>query len=107
MDPYTQSIMRDWVVLATVIAFMAWMVYLAAASIRRRQQSVMQKHLLERFASAQDFAQFIQSPAGQKYVAGFTDAVTSPRNSILSSIRTGCVLMFMGMGFLVGGYGGW
>jgi hypothetical protein len=107
MDHYTQSMIGDWVVLFTTVAFSAWIVYLVAALIRRRQQSVMQKHLLDKFATAQDFAEFMQSPAGQKYVTGFTDTVTSPRNSILSSIRTGCVLMFLGMGCLAGANGGW
>jgi hypothetical protein len=37
----------------------------------------------------------------------FTDAVTSPRNSILGSIKTGFVLMFLGMGCLAGANGGW
>ena len=63
---------------------------------------MMQRHLLDRFSSAQDFAQFMQSPAGQKYVTGFTDVVTSPRNSILSSVRTGCVLAFAGIGCIAG-----
>ena len=107
MDAFTQSMIRDWVVLVTSFAFFAWIVYLVATLVRRRQQSMMQKHLLDKFASAQDFAGFIQSPAGQKYVMGFADVVTSPRNSILSSVRTGFVLMFMGMGFLAGGSGGW
>jgi hypothetical protein len=107
MDPFTLSMMREWAVMATSFAFIGWIIYLTAGLIKRRQQSVMQKHLIDRFASAQDFAQFIQSPAGQKYVAGFTDVVTSPRNSILSSVRTGFVLMFMGMGFLAGANGGW
>ena len=107
MDPFTQSMIRDWVVLATSIGFVAWAVYLIVGLVRRRQQSIMQKHLLDKFASAQDFAEFLQSPAGQKYVMGFTDVVTSPRNSILTSIRTGCVLMFLGMGFLAGSSGGW
>ena len=48
----------------------------------------------------------MQSPAGQKYVMGFAEAVTSPRNSILNSIRTGFVLMFAGVGCLAG-VGGW
>jgi hypothetical protein len=102
MDPYRMSIVKDWVILATSLAFMGWIIYLAASLIRRRQQSIMQRHLLDRFASAQDFAQFIQSPAGQKYVTGFTDVVTSPRNSILSSVRTGCVLAFAGAGGIAG-----
>ena len=107
MDRVTQNMIADWVVLATSIAFLAWIIYLAAGLLRRRQQSIMQKHVLDKFASAQDFAEFIQSPGGQKYLMGFTDAVTSPRNSILSSVRTGFVLMFMGMGFLAGANSGW
>jgi hypothetical protein len=102
MDPYRMSIVKDWVILATSLAFMGWIIYLAASLIRRRQQTIMQRHLLDRFASAQDFAQFIQSPAGQKYVTGFTDVVTSPRNSILSSVRTGCVLACGGVGSIAG-----
>ena len=102
MDPYRMSIVKDWVILATSLSFMGWIIYLAASLIRRRQQSMMQKHLLDRFATAQDFAQFIQSPAAQKYVTGFTDVVTSPRNSILTSVRTGCVLAFGGAGSIAG-----
>lgn len=93
---------RDWVMTATFLIFIAWIIYLTAGLIRRRQQSATQRHLLDRFSSAQDFAQFIQSPAGQKYVTGFTDVVTSPRNSILSSVRTGCVLAFGGVGCIAG-----
>jgi hypothetical protein len=85
-----------------LMGFAGWVIYLVFGQIRRRQQGAMQRHLLERFSSAQDFAQFIQSPAGQKYVTGFTDVVTSPRNSILSSVRIGCVLAFGGIGCLAG-----
>ncbi len=102
MEPYQLRMIEEWVTLTTTMAFVGWIIYLTASLIRRRQQTMMQKHLLERFASAQDFAQFMQSPAGQKYVTGFTDVVTSPRNSILSSVRTGCVLAFGGMGCIAG-----
>jgi hypothetical protein len=54
--------------------------------------------MLEKFSSAQDFAAFVQSPAGQKYVMSFSEAVTSPRNMILNSLRTGIILMFVGGG---------
>jgi hypothetical protein len=107
MPYYFQSLVKDWVILATSVLFMGWIIYLVAGLARRRQQATMQKHLLDKFASAQDFAEFIQTPAGQKYVMGFTDTVTSPRNSILGSIRIGFVLMFLGMGCLAGAHGGW
>ncbi|HEY7406442.1 MAG TPA: hypothetical protein VIB39_23140 [Candidatus Angelobacter sp.] len=99
MQPYLVS---ELITMFALLIFVGWVIYLAFGLIRRRQQSAMQKHMLERFSSAQDFAQFIQSPAGQKYVTGFTDVVTSPRNSILSSIRTGCVLAFGGVGCIAG-----
>jgi hypothetical protein len=102
MDAYTWNRVSEVVFMFASLFFFGWIIYLTVGLIRRRQQGAMQKHLLDRFSSAQDFAQFMQSPAGQKYVTGFTDVVTSPRNSILSSVRTGCVLAFAGMGCIAG-----
>lgn|SRR5215472_462520 len=96
------NMVSDLILMFSILIFVGWIIYMTFGLVRRRQQSAMQRHLLERFSSAQDFAQFIQSPAGQKYVTGFTDVVTSPRNSILSSVRTGCVLAFGGIGCIAG-----
>ncbi len=100
-----QGLIKDWVVLAAALTFFAWVIYVAATTIRRRQQNAMQRHLLDKFSSAKDFADFVQSPAGQKYVMGFTDTVTSPRNSIANSVRTGIVLLFLGTGIITGSLG--
>src|SRR6516164_5643182 len=75
--------------------------YLLFGSIRRKQQNTMQKHLLDKFSSTHDFTEFVQSPAGQKYVAGFTDSVTKPYASILNSLRIGIVLIFLGLAFFM------
>jgi len=107
MDPMTQGQLKEWFLMLVAWGLMGGVVYLAASMIRRKQKNDMQKALLEKFSSAHDFAEFMQSPAGQKYVMGFADAVTSPRDTILNSIRIGFVLMFAGMGFLAGGFGGW
>jgi len=89
--------------------FFGWGIYLVASFLRRKQQDAMQKHLLEKFASAQDFAAFVQSPAGQKYVMNLSNAVASPRNSILSSVQIGVVLLFLGPALIVSSdrYGFW
>src|SRR5882672_5569325 len=110
MDPITQSQLKEWFLMLAAWGVFGWAVYLATVIVRRKQKSDMQKALLEKFSSAHDFAEFMQSPAGQKYVMGFADAVTNPRNSILNSSRTGFVLMFLGMGCLAsanGATGGW
>jgi hypothetical protein len=101
MDPMMQSQLKEWFIFLATFALFGWVAYLGASIARRKQKNDMQKALLEKFSSAHDFAEFMQSPAGQKYVLSFADAVTSPRTSILNSIRAGFVLMFLGAGFLV------
>ncbi|MGC2694204.1 MAG: hypothetical protein WA738_00280 [Candidatus Angelobacter sp.] len=107
MDPMTQGQLKEWFVLLGMFGLFGWAAYLAVSLVRRKQKNDMQKALLEKFSSAHDFAEFMQSPAGQKYILNFTDAVTSSGNSILGSIKTGCVLMFLGMGCLAGANGTW
>jgi hypothetical protein len=106
MDPMTQGQLKEWFVMVAMYGLFGWVAYLGASAVRRKQKTDMQKALLEKFSSAHDFAEFMQSPAGQKYVLSFADAVTSPRDTILNSIRIGFVLMFGGVGCL-SGISGW
>ena len=82
MDPMTQGQLKEWFVMLVAWGLLGWVAYLVASMVRRKQKNDMQKALLEKFSSAHDFAEFMQSPAGQKYVLNFAEAVTSPRNSI-------------------------
>ncbi len=95
--------LKDMMAGFAMVGFFGWGLYLVASFLRRKQQDAMQKHLLEKFASAQDFATFVQSPAGQRYVMSLSSAVTSPRNSILSSVQTGIVTLSLGPGLVVAG----
>lgn len=105
MDPMVQRQVQDWILLLATLLIAVWGLYIVTVSIRRKQQSSMQKALLDKFSSAHDFAEFMQSPAGQKYVMSFADVVTSPRNAILKSVQIGIVLVFVGVGFLSAGGG--
>src|SRR5260370_3948200 len=77
----------------------AWLVYLFFSVGSRKQQCAMQRHLLDKFSSTHDFTEFVQSPAGQKYVAGISDAVTAPSASILGSGRIRIIVIFVGTPF--------
>jgi hypothetical protein len=103
MDPMTQGQLKEWFVLLGMYGFFGWAAYLGASTVRRKQKNDMQKALLEKFSSAHDFAEFMQSPAGQKYVMNFTDAATSPRNSILNAVQIGIVALFAGSALIIAG----
>jgi hypothetical protein len=97
MDPTVQSQAREWLMMLTMWAFFGYALYLITVTLRRKQRNAMQQHVLDKFASAKDFADFVQSPAGQKYVMSFADTATSSKSAILNSVRTGVVLLFTGM----------
>lgn len=67
---------------------------------RSRIQARMdfQKHLLDKFASGREFADFLGSDASQR----FLDDIGSrgPKEQILSSMRNGVVLAVLGLGLL-------
>jgi hypothetical protein len=103
MDPMTQGQLKEWFVLLAMFSLFGWVAYLGASMVRRKQRSDMQKALLEKFSSAHDFAEFMQSPAGQKYVLNFTDEVTGPFSSITNAIKVGIVLLFAGAALVASG----
>jgi hypothetical protein len=96
MDPMVQGQLKEWFLMISTIGLCGWFLYLAAANRRRKQKNDMQKALLDKFSSAHDFAEFMQSPAGQKYVLTFADAVTRPIDSIMNSVKIGIVMVFSG-----------
>lgn len=100
MDPMMQGQIKEWFVLLAFFGLLGWLVYLVASMVRRKQKSDMQKALLEKFSSAHDFAEFMQSPAGQKYVLNFTDEVTSPFSAIINAVKIGIVMLFSGPGLV-------
>ena len=100
MDPMTQWQLKEWFLMLVTFGLMGWVAYLCASMVRRKQKNDMQKALLEKFSSAHDFAEFMQSPAGQKYVMGFADAVTSPLSSVMNAVKIGVVMLFSGPGLV-------
>jgi hypothetical protein len=103
MDPMMQSQLKEWFLMLVAWGLVGWVAYLAASMVRRKQKNDMQKALLEKFSSAHDFAEFMQSPAGQKYVLNFADEVTGPFNSITNAVKIGIVLLFAGAALVASG----
>jgi predicted phage tail protein len=100
MDPMTQGQLKEWFLMFVTFGMLGWFAYLALSMLRRKQKNDMQRALLEKFSSAHDFAEFMQSPAGQKYVLSLTDEVTNPLSSVLNAVKIGIVMFFSGPGLV-------
>lgn len=78
-----------------MVAFVVW----AAAQARNRRaqmQAEVQTKLIEKFGTATEFVQFLQSPSGRQFLAGSSVA----QNKVFGGIRAGIMLSLLGVGFL-------
>jgi len=87
--------------LSTVTAIVIAALTMLSTALRRKHQNQMHNRLLDKFDSAHDLSQFLQSPAGREYVSRLTDDVGNPVPSIVASVRTGVILFIVGGGFFV------
>jgi hypothetical protein len=96
----------DLMVVAGMFALCGLLLYLGFNAARNAQQTSVRKALLEKFASAQDLAAFLQTGGGQKFMAELSSGAGSPLQSVLGSIHKGIIAIFLGMGFfpLSGGF---
>lgn len=81
----------------------SWIVFVNSRSrqARAKMQAEMQTKLIERFNSAPELAEFLQSPAGKKFVSGMEELPSiSIRNRILFGWTRSVVLTFLGLAFL-------
>jgi len=77
----------------------AIVVFLAFRATKDRHQAAVRTALLERFNSAPDLGAFLQTSNGQRFLDELSSGSGNPLHSILTSVRTGIILMFVGAGF--------
>ena len=75
--------------------------YSISEAFRRRQQKDLQNRLIDKFSSAQDLANFLQSAGGQKFISDLSEGSSHPSHPILRSIQAGVIMTLLGIGCLV------
>ena len=112
MNPINQAIEMAVPLFATLGTFVliAWIVWVVNKTRRERVTRTLelQSRMLEKFTSSDEFANFIKTPEGQRYLRDMTaEPRKNPKTRIITSVRTGVVLVVLGVGliaisFLVG-----
>lgn len=79
------------------ISFITWTIFSSVRRLRlARTQADVQTILLSRFDSAQNMASYIESDAGKKFLSGISFEHESPLGPMLSCVRWGIVIIFLG-----------
>ncbi len=84
-------------------AMIVWIVWLGTAAKNRRAQlqAEVQTRLIDRFGTAKEFIDFLQSPAGRQFVTGVeVSSAIYARERIIGGLGKGIVLSMLGFGFL-------
>jgi hypothetical protein len=97
--------MQDVLVPGSLFFMIGWIVWVLFSSIRRykiaRFQADVQSRLLHQLGSAENVLAYINTPAGQKFVADLTTERVTPYERILSSTQAGIIIACFGVALLV------
>jgi hypothetical protein len=92
------------VVLLAAFATAGWVMYMAAETRKRqgriKAQAELHGRLLDKFSSAHEVVEFLQTPGGAQFVDGISGDREEPSNGILRSTHRGIILVIVAGGFL-------
>lgn len=91
-------------VLVALFATIGWVIYLAAETSRRQRrikaQAELHGRLLDKFSTANEVVEFLQTPGGAQFVNNFSSEREEPSNGILRSTHRGIILVIVAAGCL-------
>jgi Flp pilus assembly protein TadB len=101
MDAEHASIM---LVLLALFATIGWVIYLAADTAKRQRrikaQTELHGRLLDKFSSASEVVEFLQTPSGAQFVDRISSDREEPASGILRSTHRGIILVVVAIGCL-------
>lgn len=80
-----------------VVVLMLLGMILAYGFYRSQQRTMLRRALIEKYASAQDLNEFMETPAGRRLFAEFTSG-GSPLGAVLASVHRGILALLAGAG---------
>ena len=90
---------------ATIIICLSWIITSIVSSMRQRANTrtrvEVYNRLVDKFGTAPEFVEFLQSNAGLRFIEEQAVDVSQPIRGIFSSIRLGLSLVLTGLGMLI------
>jgi hypothetical protein len=92
-----------YAILMASLMVVATLLVIIFTSFRSRQQTVIRKALIEKFASMQDLGEFLQTPGGKSLFEDLSTNGGSPLQSVMGSIQKGLLGLLVGLGAMLAG----
>jgi len=94
-----------WIPIVSIIGSFAMVISIVWFVSRARQRTAqyraeVQLKMIERFGTAAEFTQFLESPAGKQFLQEAPRRTANDRG--VRGISTGIILLFIGLGFAAG-----
>jgi hypothetical protein len=88
-------------VLPAMFVFWAWVVWIILEWRKLKAKSVLQSKMVDKFPTAQEFNDFLQSKGGNKFLSFLKFNGLAPREKILSSLSKGIILSMFGISLII------
>jgi hypothetical protein len=88
-------------VLPAMFVFWGWVVWIILEWRKLRAKSVLQSKLVDKFPTAQEFNDFLQSKEGNKFLNFLKFNGLAPREKIMSSLSKGIILSMFGISLII------
>jgi hypothetical protein len=83
-----------WIAFAALVPAV---LYLLFSGYQTRQRTSVRQAVIDKFSSAEDFAAFLRSPAGQQFIVDLSGS-DSPARAVIGGIQKGITLVLLGGG---------
>ena len=88
-------------IIPIMMAFWGWVVWAILLWRKMSHKSKLQNKIIDKFSSAQEFNDFLQSQEGNKFLSFLKFDSSGPRQKILSSLSAGIILPCLGTAFII------
>lgn len=87
--------------MTVAFTFFAWVFKVILEWRRLRHKSELNHKLVDKFGSANELSQFLETEGGNRFLRSLTINGLAPKEKLLTSISRGVILTFLGIGFFI------
>ncbi|MCJ7582746.1 MAG: hypothetical protein MUP98_19690 [Candidatus Aminicenantes bacterium] len=96
-----EDVIMAFIFVPIMFVFGGWLFWSILEWLKTWQKSQLQKKILEKFTTVQDFNDFIQSEEGHKFLNFLSLNGSIPKKKILSSLSQGIIISFVGISLIL------